>query len=622
MLHRSENLCLKGLNILEVSEGESGSYAGRLFANSGAKVTKIIGNSKKITNFTDMAKEIAVTTNVFKEVVERLQKPWDLILWDSTFSNELDHLFNRYFSENRSNVIGLKIELPQGLYGDEENYLQAVGGWMSLTGHPEKAPLRLGGNPAAYLVGAHAATAGLLAILERTWREKGRIVYVDALTVVVSALEGAFSTYLATGRARSRVGNRHHSLTPMSILPCRDGWIFVGAPVNENWELLKRWSGIQSPPEWSNMNKRMEHCIEIEKELSEWTRNETENTLFLTGQAFRLPFSKVQKIEQVRACPQLHARNFWIKKDTKIVNTNLPWKIRMNKQNGSKSFMTHVDAWQKLRILDLTNMWSGPYCTRIFADMGAEVIKVEASHRPDGIRANEGAASPFFRELNRNKLGINLDLRCHSDRDFFLKLVEQSDVLVENFSPRVMANFGLHAEKLWKHKSDLIIVSLSAFGQTGPFRNFVGYGHTLECMSGLASLTHYNDGVPWLPGFSVSDIGAGIHAAFALLTVLLRKKHEGLGAWIDLSQYETACQFTAPYLLEDYFQVEAGDNLITVKNLREIANEGQVAIMPLPKGKPVVGVPWKSSGWDVPNVPPPELGEHTNMIENRFRKKV
>src|SRR5699024_10068847 len=161
-------------------------------------------------------------------------------------------------------------------------------------------------------------------------------------------------------------------------------------------------------------------------------------------------------------------------------------------------------------------MWSGPYCTRIFADLGAEVTKVEAPHRPDGIRANQDSSAPFFRELNRNKQGIQLDLRIEADRQALLQLVRESDVLVENFSPRVMRNFRLDCETLWEYQSKLGSIFMSAFVQLVPYQKFVGYGWTLEVMSGIASLTHYSDGVSWLPGFSGRDSGAGIQGAFAL----------------------------------------------------------------------------------------------------------
>src|SRR5699024_4616096 len=119
-----------------------------------------------------------------------------------------------------------------------------------------------------------------------------------------------------------------------------------------------------------------------------------------------------------------------------------------------------------------------------------------------------------------------------------------------------MRNFGLDCETLWKFQPKLGVISLSAFGQTGPYQNFVGYGSTLEAMSGIASLTHYSDGVPWLPGFSISDIGSGVHGAFTLACVFLQKQKKEAGFRVDLSQYETACQFVGDYLVDNTLAIE------------------------------------------------------------------
>ena len=228
-------------------------------------------------------------------------------------------------------------------------------------------------------------------------------------------------------------------------------------------------------------------------------------------------------------------------------------------------------------------------------------------------RSNKGALSPFFRELNRNKTGIQLDLRLESDHQTLLDLVTTSDVLIENFSPRVMSNFGLQSEKLWMHKPDLTIVSLSAFGQTGPYRDFVGYGPTLEAMSGLASLTHYSNGNPWLPGFSLSDIAAGIHGAFALVASLFMKETDCKGLHIDLSQYEVACQLTADSLLNEEIPPKL-KKPVSVKSISDIVREGHLTPLSLPGGRSVLGLPWESKGWNPPKCPPPDLGQHTHEV--------
>ncbi|GHH96777.1 CoA transferase [Neobacillus kokaensis] len=620
MVKELENDLLTGLRILELTTGPSGGYAGRLFAESGAQVTKVITVTTSVSDFRDCKKEIIETCSELEfndTVMNLLSKQWDIVLWDSHLSLKLKSILA---AKMEKSWIGIYIELPQGVDLDEEHALQALGGWMDLTGDPNFPPLAVGGYSAAYLVGAHAAAAGLLALLERGWTGKPRLVQIQALTIAVSALEGAFSTFLASGISRSRSGNRHNKLAPMAILPALDSWVFIGAPVDEKWELLEGWAELSRRREWSSNEGRRLDCVALEKALGNWSSRMTSEELFLIGQAFRMPFAKVQTPDGVLHCPQLDARSFFNKSTAGIPGMRLPWKAHTGPvplKNSDTYF--EKSSWKGLRILDLTGMWSGPYCTRLFADLGAEVIKIEAPHRPDGIRSNRGSQAPFFRELNRNKLGIQLDLRLESDLIRFLDLVKVSDVLIENFSPRVMPNFGLSKEELWKARPDLTIVSLSAFGQTGPYRDFVGYGPTLEAMSGIASLTKNSakeSEIPWLPGFSVSDIGAGIHGAFALAAALIFRKREGKGTHIDASQYEIACQFTADYLLNRRLPKTPSIHN-RVYGISELALKEEISRLVIDEGPPVLGMPWKSNGWEAQTNPPPELGQHMDEVLKR-----
>src|SRR5699024_8914015 len=468
-----ESNMLTGVKVLELTGGSSGAYAGRLFACSGAKVTKGIKKSQSISAFRDEGKHLIYVNDRLPNgegIHHLLSESWDIILWDIHTNDELDQYLMEYHTDRRDGSASIRVDFPEGINADEEQALQAMGGWMELTGSPESSPLAIGGYPATYLVGAHAATAGLLALVERGWTKQGGLITIDALSIVVSGLEGAYSNYLATGFSRSRSGNRHHSLAPMAIMPAVDGWALVGAPVDEQWELLKSWAELPDVKEWQDAWDSKYHCSDLEDCLSNWTQRIIRQDLFLEGQTCGMPVAEVQSPGELMDCPQLEDRGFWSRSSSGHGNIELPWKINSNPVSERPSFF--ASSWRDIRILDLTSMWSGPYCTRIFADLGAEVTKVEAPHRPDGIRTNQDSSAPFFRELNRNKQGIQLDLRIEADRQALLQLVRESDVLVENFSPRVMRNFGLDCETLWDYQPKLGIISLSAFGQTGPYHNF------------------------------------------------------------------------------------------------------------------------------------------------------
>jgi len=200
-----------------------------------------------------------------------------------------------------------------------------------------------------------------------------------------------------------------------------------------------------------------------------------------------------------------------------------------------------------LRVLDFTWMLAGPYATRIFADFGAEVIKVQSKKTAKGAESN---LTPYFNAWNRNKRSITLDLSRPEAREIVFKLTAKSDVVIENFSPRVMPNWGLNYEKLKEAKPDLIMLSMSAMGQGGPWRDYVAFAPTLHALSGLTFLTSFEKDAPVGLGYAYADIVAGLYAAMAVLAALEHRDRTGQGQYIDLSEYEAICTLMGPILLD------------------------------------------------------------------------
>ena len=200
-----------------------------------------------------------------------------------------------------------------------------------------------------------------------------------------------------------------------------------------------------------------------------------------------------------------------------------------------------------LRVLDFTWMLAGPYATRIFADFGAEVIKVQSRKTARGAESNQ---TRYFNTWNRNKRSIALDLSHSEAREMILKLTAKSDVVIENFSPRVMPNWGLNYEELKEVKPDLIMLGMSAMGQGGPWKDYVAFAPTLHALSGLTHLTSFEKSSPFGPGYAYADIVAGLYGAFAVLAALEYRDRTGQGQYIDLSEYEAICTLMGPSLLD------------------------------------------------------------------------
>ncbi len=200
------------------------------------------------------------------------------------------------------------------------------------------------------------------------------------------------------------------------------------------------------------------------------------------------------------------------------------------------------------RILDLTAGWAGPYGTRLLADMGAEVIKVEAAGRWDVLRASPAVSgdaeepwnkSPAFNHVNRNKYGCTVDLGQARGRELFLRLVARSDVIVEDYRAGVMESLGLSYDTLRSAKADIILVSLSGHGSSGPEKDFVANGGNLEHLGGISAISGYLGGGPHGTGVAYGDPVVGIAAAAAVALALWHRRRTGEGQQVEVAGWET-----------------------------------------------------------------------------------
>jgi len=199
-----------------------------------------------------------------------------------------------------------------------------------------------------------------------------------------------------------------------------------------------------------------------------------------------------------------------------------------------------------VRVLDFTRVLSGPYATRILGDFGAEVIKVQ-SKKICGADPNTGG---YFNAWNRNKRSITLDMSHPDASSLALRLIARCDVIVENFAPRVMLNWGLDFEQVKEVRQDVIMLSMSGMGHTGPWKNHVAFGPTVQSLGGLTYLTAFEPDDPLGPGYALADHISGLYGALAILAALEHRDRTGQGQYIDLSQYEVAATQIGTALLE------------------------------------------------------------------------
>lgn len=200
-----------------------------------------------------------------------------------------------------------------------------------------------------------------------------------------------------------------------------------------------------------------------------------------------------------------------------------------------------------VRVLDFTWVLAGPYCTRILADLGAEVIKVQSRSTAATEEHNE---SGYFVTWNRNKRGVTLNMATAKGIRTARTLAAKCDVVIDNFSGRVMRNWGLDYESLRAQREDIIVVSMSGTGQFGPWRDLVSFGPTLQALSGYTLLMSEPERPPIGFGFSYADHAAGSAAALAVVAALRQRDTTGDGQFIDISQFETLTALLGPALLD------------------------------------------------------------------------
>jgi CoA:oxalate CoA-transferase len=247
-----------------------------------------------------------------------------------------------------------------------------------------------------------------------------------------------------------------------------------------------------------------------------------------------------------------------------------------------------AEALDGIKVLDLSRAYAGPFCTLMLRDLGAEVIKLEMTGSGDTVRTNypltKGSESGTFIILNRGKKSITLNLKTDKGRKICRELAQKVDVLVENFSPGTMEKLGLGSKELCKLNPKLIFASISAYGQTGPRRNTVGYDPIIQAMGGMTGVTGFQNGPPIKCGVSVADFSGGLYTTIAILGALHHRQNTGEGQTIDISLQDcvwllTSIEYAPPYFLNGRILPKLGNShpAMTPGNLY-MAKDGPVLI--------------------------------------------
>ncbi len=481
-------------------------------------------------------------------------------------------------------VSGFGSDGPHSGYAWSHLIACATGGWAGNCGFEDREPLQAGGAITETLTGAFAAAATLLAVLGRRAHGHGELVDISAQ---IATLDGAaFPTLRHEYLGNFPVRNSKYAPGPSFILPALDGYIGVNSLTGPQWTALCDFLGqpdLASDPQWAG-RERLRRRDEIAAIFGEAVRERTAEETFHDGEAWRVPFGLVPTMAQIPELLPHKERGFFVDLEHPRAGTvavpGVPFRStvtdsrpvrppllgehnaeltaeldRMDRAQPSTGAVATTDATVPsplagLKILDLTMFFSGPLATQIAADAGADVIKVESVQRIDGWRASAAfdAArpwehSPNWNWVNRNKRGITLNLADPQGVALVKSLIVDADVIIENYTPRVMGNFGLDYATVREINPRIIMMSLPGFGSDVSWRDYVAFGMSTEEMSGMCHLTGYAGGPPMFTGMNGGDPFVGVIAATVMAAALHHRETTGEGQFIDLSQVEACTLF-------------------------------------------------------------------------------
>jgi crotonobetainyl-CoA:carnitine CoA-transferase CaiB-like acyl-CoA transferase len=476
---------------------------------------------------------------------------------------------------------------PFGLSGPYSAYLgnnivaEAMGGLSYIQGDDTRPPCVSPCEQGLYLASLHAACGTLMALWERRASGRGQLIEA-AVHEVLANLYFLLVNYGLWSDIPYRIGASNF-MPPNGYYPCQDGHVFIATLMPGLWDKLVKLVGDPrlAEPVLQDADYRNEHPELVDPILREFTARFDRWTLTYELQRHGVPAAPWSTVADVAANEHLQARGFFVDFAQPPLGTlrssgpmfrasASPLCIRRpapqpgeHQQEVLAEILCRAQdtstiplverrrglPLEGVRIVDLSRAWAGPYGTRYLADFGAEVIKVETAKYPPGREP----ASPSYGEVNRNKRPITLNFQTPEGRDLLKRLVAVSDVVVENFSPRVMAKYALGYADLCKVRPDLIMVSLPGYGRSGPHGRFVSFGGPLMAYTGMSLLWGYADSPPDARvKVAQPDYISATTQALAVTAALHHRARTGQGQYIEIAQAEAAIASLEPVYL-DYF---------------------------------------------------------------------
>jgi crotonobetainyl-CoA:carnitine CoA-transferase CaiB-like acyl-CoA transferase len=574
---------LNGTRVLDRTGDIAGPYCTKLLADAGADVVRVEPaggdplrrwRSGALFDFLNASKR-SVTE------VGDLEAGADLLVTDGPIALE------RLWDANPTLVV--VTITPFGADGPwsgrpaTEFTLQGSAGSIGHRGWPESEPLAAGGRLGEWITGTYAAVGALAALRSARATGRGEVVDVamlDCMAATMATFPSVFASFLGWPPIRGT----GRSVEVPSIEPTADGYaVFTtnSAQQFQDFCLLIGRPDMMEDADLASAVGRTKRRDEFLGAVHEHTTGRTTAELLADAALFRIPSGPVLDGSTIPAFDHFVERGVFAPDATgRFLQPRVPYRISglparpfgpapaEGEHTGQVDWDPHpapVESTSEprlplegIRVVDCTAWWAGPSATQALALLGADVVKVESVTRPDLMRytATKPASEdgwwewgPMFHAANAGKRGITLDLGHPEGVEVFERLVATADLLVENYTPRVMDQFGLGWDRLHEVNPELIMVRMPAFGLDGPWRDNTGFAQTMESISGMAWLTGFADGPPVLVRGACDPL-AGMHAVIAALLALGHRDRHGGGHLVESVMVEAALNAAAEQVIE------------------------------------------------------------------------
>ena len=533
---------LTGFKMLQIGRGSAAAVCGRLLADVGAQVTCIDpGTGTMLLDYLNHDKAVAVDAAERRKalaeahLIVREGQPKDF----TTSPYDMTEL-------RRANASATIVTIsPYGETGPQANdpatdltLFFASGISRLLTGQVDdlaEAPIRPVGEQSAFIGGLAAACAGMHASLGN---QSGASIDVS--------IHEALATLAMTELARAGLGKKSWERKRLSdgngatvtILPASDGYAAISPREEKQWAA---WLEAMGSPAWgadprfATKADRVNNWDALHALMSQWSRQHDKQWIADAAQRAHVPSFPLREVAEHLDTPQMRHRRYYEPHDLAgkaIRRPTTPLGLSVAASGRKQRTPNGPMPLSGIRVLDFSWVIAGPTTTRYLAAMGAEVIKVEAPGRGDPGRATE-----LHTVLGQAKKSIALDLKKPQAVEIVRALAAKSDILIENFATGVMDRLGLGAEALKAVNPDLIYISASGMGRTGPDSHAVAYGTLLQCYSGFAGLNRHPEVAPRV-GFAWLDPMCGLMLAFTAAAALWHRQREGGVARVDFSMIE------------------------------------------------------------------------------------